>query len=54
MRSSSSFAGRLCRTRLLSRDVVQAKAQAELDTAVGSKRLPSFNYRDSFPYINAV
>ena len=33
---------------------VQAKAQAELDAVVGSERLPSFNDRDSLPYINAV
>ena len=33
---------------------VQAKAQAELDTVVGNERLPSFNDRDSLPYINAV
>ncbi|KAG6375615.1 cytochrome P450 [Boletus reticuloceps] len=33
---------------------VQAKAQAELDAVVGSERLPSFNDRDSLPYINAI
>ena len=33
---------------------VQAKAQAELDAVVGSGRLPSFDDRDSLPYINAV
>ena len=33
---------------------VQAKAQAELDAAVGNERLPCFNDRDSLPYINAV
>ncbi|KAG9316893.1 cytochrome P450 [Chiua virens] len=33
---------------------VQAKAQAELDAVVGSERLPSFNDRDSLPYVNAV
>ena len=33
---------------------VQARAQAELDAVVGSKRLPSFDDRDSLPYINAV
>ncbi|KAF8554746.1 cytochrome P450 [Imleria badia] len=33
---------------------VQAKAQAELDVVVGRERLPSFDDRDSLPYINAV
>ncbi|KAJ7660885.1 cytochrome P450 [Mycena polygramma] len=33
---------------------VQAKAQAELDTVVGSDRLPSFNDRPMLPYIEAV
>jgi hypothetical protein len=33
---------------------VQSKAQAELDAVVGSGRLPSFDDRDSLPYINAV
>ncbi|KAF8444947.1 cytochrome P450 [Boletus edulis BED1] len=33
---------------------VQAKAQAELDAVVGSERLPTFNDRDSLPYINAI
>ena len=33
---------------------VQAKAQAELYSIVGSERLPSFNDRDSLPYINAL
>lgn len=29
-------------------------AQAELDSVVGSERLPCLNDRDSLPYINAV
>ena len=33
---------------------VQKKAQAELDTVVGSNRLPDFHDRPSLPYINAV
>ncbi|KAJ7649359.1 cytochrome P450 [Mycena polygramma] len=33
---------------------VQAKAQAELDTVIGSDRLPSFNDRPMLPYIEAV
>ena len=33
---------------------VQVKAQAELDGVVGNERLPSFDDRDSLPYINAV
>ncbi|KAI0643133.1 CyP450 monooxygenase [Trametes meyenii] len=33
---------------------VQKKAQAELDAVVGYSRLPDFNDRDSFVYINAL
>ena len=33
---------------------VQKKAQAEIDTVVGPKRLPDFHDRPSLPYINAV
>ncbi|KAF8134338.1 cytochrome P450 [Boletus edulis] len=33
---------------------VQAKAQRELDAVIGSERLPSFDDRDSLPYVNAV
>ena len=33
---------------------IQAKARAELDTVVGSTRLPTFEDRNSLPYITAV
>jgi Cytochrome P450 len=33
---------------------VQKKAQAEIDTAIGSNRLPDFHDRPSLPYINAI
>lgn len=33
---------------------VQRKAQAELDTVIGHDRLPTFEDRDSLPYINAI
>ncbi|KAJ6502263.1 cytochrome P450 [Mycena sanguinolenta] len=33
---------------------VQAKAQAELDAVVGNHRLPSYDDRESLPYINAI
>ena len=33
---------------------VQAKARAELDTVVGPNRLPSFEDRESLPYITAI
>lgn len=33
---------------------VQAKAQAELDSAIGSGRLPDYNDRPSMPYIDAI
>lgn len=33
---------------------VQSKAQDELDTVVGDKRLPVFSDRDSLPYIDAL
>ena len=32
----------------------QKKAQAEIDTVVGSDRLPDFQDRPSLPYINAI
>ncbi|KAJ6502264.1 cytochrome P450 [Mycena sanguinolenta] len=33
---------------------IQAKAQAELDAVVGNHRLPSYDDRESLPYINAI
>ena len=33
---------------------VQKKAQAELDSVIGSSRLPEFADRDSLPYVNAL
>lgn len=33
---------------------VQRKAQAELDRVIGSKRLPTFEDRESLPYIEAI
>lgn len=33
---------------------VQRKAQAEIDRVVGPDRLPSFQDRESLPYINAM
>ena len=33
---------------------IQAKARAELDAVVGSTRLPTFEDRNSLPYITAV
>ncbi|CAI7617955.1 unnamed protein product [Penicillium bialowiezense] len=33
---------------------VQRKAQQELDTVIGEKRLPHFHDRESLPYINAL
>ncbi|KAI0260509.1 cytochrome P450 [Gloeopeniophorella convolvens] len=33
---------------------VQKKAQAELDSVVGSERLPTFEDREQLPYINAI
>ncbi|KAI9456445.1 cytochrome P450 [Boletus coccyginus] len=33
---------------------VQAKAQAELDSVIGSGRLPDYNDRPSLPYIDAI
>lgn len=33
---------------------VMRKAQAELDKVIGSDRLPSFDDRESLPYLNAV
>jgi len=33
---------------------IQARAQAELDSVVGNDRLPTFDDRDSLPYVNAI
>lgn len=33
---------------------VQAKAQAEIDSVVGSDRLPEFSDRPNLPYVNAI
>ncbi|KAJ8583641.1 cytochrome P450 [Rhizopogon salebrosus TDB-379] len=33
---------------------IQARAQTELDSVVGTDRLPTFDDRDSLPYINAI
>ena len=33
---------------------VKAKAQAELDTVIGSERLPKLSDRDALPYVMAV
>ena len=33
---------------------VQDKAQAQINSVVGEDRLPSFDDRDSLPYIEAV
>lgn len=33
---------------------VQAKAQAEIDRVVGTKRLPSFEDQEQLPYINQI
>ena len=33
---------------------IQGEAQVEFDAIVGSERSPSFNDRNSLPYINAV
>jgi hypothetical protein len=33
---------------------IQALAQAELDSVVGTNGLPTFDDRDSLPYINAI
>ena len=32
----------------------QRKAQAEIDTVVGTHRLPDFNDRPHLPYVNAL
>lgn len=34
--------------------VMQARAQAELDLAVGRKRLPDFTDREKLPYIDSI
>ncbi|KDR69746.1 hypothetical protein GALMADRAFT_160252 [Galerina marginata CBS 339.88] len=33
---------------------IQMKAQAEIDSVIGQKRLPDFNDRDSLPYVEAI
>lgn len=33
---------------------VQRKAQAEIDSVIGSDRLPNMNDQDSLPYVNAI
>lgn len=33
---------------------VQNKAQQEIDTVVGSERLPDYSDRDSLPYVDAI
>lgn len=33
---------------------VQTKAQAEIEAVVGTDRLPTFDNRDSLPYIQAI
>jgi len=33
---------------------VQRKAQAEIDTVVGTSRLPTFEDRTSLPYVEAI
>lgn len=33
---------------------VQSKAQAEIQSVIGSDRLPGFDDKDSLPYINAI
>lgn len=33
---------------------IQAKAQAEIDTVIGSGRLPCFDDRSSLPYADAI
>ena len=33
---------------------VQKKAQAEIDAAVGTDRLPTFSDRPSLPYVDAI
>jgi cytochrome P450 len=33
---------------------VQAKAQAEIDSIIGSDRLPHFDDRQSLPYVDAI
>lgn len=33
---------------------MQSRAQQELDTVIGSARLPDFQDRDSLPYIGAI
>ena len=34
--------------------VIQARAQAELDTVIGPNRLPDFTDRDKLPYLQAI
>ena len=33
---------------------VQRKAQAEIDSVIGSDRLPNMGDQDSLPYVNAI
>ena len=33
---------------------VQKKAQMEIDTVIGNKRLPEFTDRNALPYTNAI
>lgn len=33
---------------------VQRKAQAEIDSVIGSDRLPNMSDQDSLPYVNAI
>jgi cytochrome P450 len=39
---------------MLQNPEVQARAQAEIDSVVGSARLPNFEDRASLPYVEAV
>lgn len=34
--------------------VIQARAQAELDTVIGRNRLPDFGDREKLPYIQCI
>lgn len=34
--------------------VIQARAQAELDTVIGKHRLPDFSDRKNLPYIECI
>ncbi|KAK7032333.1 hypothetical protein VNI00_013292 [Paramarasmius palmivorus] len=39
---------------MVSHPEVQARAQAEIDSVVGSERLPDFSDRDKLPYVEAI